>query len=136
IPISNCTGGLNFSKTKELCPRASSALFWGLLVLSSLIIIGAYVIYRKRNRHFGYSTLGHIRIGDSLSSISSFFSSILSVAMDLISLIRVPTFISQIFSRTPTPSSRSRYRYSPLSQDDHNENQFEVSLDDYNNDRE
>ncbi|CAG8720980.1 25965_t:CDS:10, partial [Gigaspora rosea] len=133
IPISNCSGGQDFAEIKQqFCPRASS-LFWGLFVLSFLIIIGifgAYVMYRKRNRHSGYSTLGHIRIGDSLSSLFSFLSSILSAAVDLISSIRVPSFISQIFSRTPSPSSRSRYRYSPLTQED---SQFEVSLDDYNN---
>lgn len=133
IPISNCSGGRDFAEIEQqFCPRASS-LFWGLFVLSSLIIIGifgAYVMYRKRNRHSGYSTLGNIRIGDSLSSLLSFLSSILSTAVDLISSIRVPSFISQIFSRTPSPSSRSRYRYSPLTQED---SQFEVSLDDYNN---
>ncbi|CAG8518000.1 12256_t:CDS:10 [Gigaspora margarita] len=116
IPISNCSSGRDFAEIEQqYCPRASS-LFWGLFVLSSLIIIGifgAYVMYRKRNRHSGYSTLG-----------------ILSAAVALISSIRVPSFISQIFSRTPSPSSRSRYRYSPLTQED---SQFEVSLDDYNN---
>ncbi|CAG8518361.1 10234_t:CDS:10, partial [Racocetra persica] len=140
IPISNCSGGEDHTKKLEqLCPRASSALFVVLFVFSFCMIVGmfvAYVVYNRRSRYSGYSTLGRVRIRDPLSFILSLFSSISSTVMDLISSIKVPTFISRIFSGIPISTSRSGYQYSPLSQDDHGENHLGVSLDDYNGDGE
>ncbi|CAG8561357.1 5634_t:CDS:10, partial [Cetraspora pellucida] len=134
IPISKCSGSEDLSRSKESCPNALSALFVVLFVLSFCIIVGmfvAYVVYNRRSRYSGYSTTGRIRFRDPLSTILLLLSSISSIVMDLISSIssiRVPTFISRFFSGISTPSSRSRYQYSPLSQDD---NHLEVTLDDY-----
>ncbi|CAG8688741.1 11974_t:CDS:2, partial [Cetraspora pellucida] len=134
IPISKCSSSEDLSRSVESCPNALSALFVVLFVMSFCIIVGmfvAYVVYNRRSRYSGYSTTGRIRFRDPLSTILLLLSSISSIVTDLISSIssiRVPTFISRFFSGILTPSSRSRYQYSPLSQDD---NHLEVTLDDY-----
>ncbi|CAI2174094.1 5724_t:CDS:10 [Funneliformis geosporum] len=119
LAITKCTGGsINYTGESHRCPGHHSALFWIFVVLSPFVIVGILTICFINKRHER-----HIRLGSSLEP-----NSILSSIIDIFYQIKIPRFISRLWSKVPLPGRG--YRYSSVATDDGHE----VLMDDYDRD--
>jgi len=120
LKASTCTDGpLKYTGISHRCPGRHSVLFWIIIILSPFVIVGILTIcfINKRYGRVG----GHIRLGSSIEPNS---------IIDMLYQIRMPRFISRLWSNIPLPGNR--YHYSPLATDDGHE----VLMDDYEQDNE
>ncbi|RIA92294.1 hypothetical protein C1645_765456 [Glomus cerebriforme] len=118
LKASTCKDGpLIYTGERHKCP-GHSVLFWIIIVLLPFVIVGILTICFIKRRYSG----GHIRLGSSIEP---------NAIVDLLYQIRMPRFVSRLWSKIPLPGRR-RYHYSPVATDDGHE----VLMDDYEQDNE
>jgi len=126
LKSTTCKGGKD-GLISHPCPSVHSVLYWIIIVLSPFVIIGILTFCFITRRHGGgYSPTGRIRLGSSIEP-----NSVLSSIVDIFYQIRIPRFVSRLWSNIPLPGRRNRYHYSPVATDD-----GEVLMDNYDQDNE